>query len=54
MSINQNAEERARDNIDRQLSACGWAVQKKTEINLSAGAGVAVRESSSPFVNNIE
>lgn len=44
MSINQNAEQIARDKIDRQLTACGWAVQKKTEINLSAGVGVAVRE----------
>ncbi|MFN0157714.1 MAG: type I restriction-modification enzyme R subunit C-terminal domain-containing protein [Bacteroidota bacterium] len=42
--VNQNAEQIARDNIDRQLTACGWAVQKKTEINLSAGVGVAVRE----------
>ncbi len=41
---NQNAEQIARDKIDKQLVACGWAVQKKTEINLSAGAGVAVRE----------
>ena len=41
---NQNAEEKARDNIDKQLTACGWAVQKRLEINLSASVGVAVRE----------
>jgi type I restriction enzyme R subunit len=41
---NQNPEQIARDNIDRQLSACGWIVQSKSEINLNAGIGVAVRE----------
>lgn len=44
--INQNPEQRARDNIDRQLKACGWQVQPKSKINLSAGIGVAVREYS--------
>lgn len=43
---NQNAEQIARDKIDAQLEACGWTVQKKTEINLSASLGVAVREYS--------
>ncbi|MCX6143332.1 MAG: DEAD/DEAH box helicase family protein [Ignavibacteriales bacterium] len=42
--MNQNAEQRARDNIDKQLQACGWAVQDKSKINLSAAIGVAVRE----------
>ena len=42
--MNQNAEQIARDKIDKQLVACGWAVQKRSEINLSAGVGVAVRE----------
>lgn len=41
---NQNPEQVARDNIDAQLRACGWVVQKKSEINLAAGIGVAVRE----------
>jgi type I restriction enzyme R subunit len=41
---NQNAEQIARDNIDSALERSGWAVQKKSEINLSAGVGVAVRE----------
>jgi len=42
--MNQNPEQIARDEIDRQLIACGWLVQGKTSINLSAGVGVAVRE----------
>lgn len=37
-------EELARINIDRQLTACGWIVQSRHEINLFAGRGVAVRE----------
>jgi type I restriction enzyme R subunit len=41
---NQNAEQIARDKIDRQLTACGWTVQKRSELNLSASVGVAVRE----------
>lgn len=42
--MNQNAEQIARDKIDAELAAAGWAVQKKTEINLGAKLGVAVRE----------
>lgn len=42
--MNQNAEQIARDKIDRQLTCCGWAVQKKSEINLFTGVGVAVRD----------
>ncbi len=41
---NQNPEQIARDNIDKQLNACGWIIQDKKRINLSAGLGVAVRE----------
>jgi type I restriction enzyme, R subunit len=41
---NQNPEQVARDNIDKQLTECGWIVQSKKEINLNAGLGVAVRE----------
>jgi type I restriction enzyme R subunit len=37
-------EARARQNIDAQLSACGWAVQNRAAMNLYAGRGVAVRE----------
>ncbi|HEB86328.1 MAG TPA: hypothetical protein ENI68_04825 [Gammaproteobacteria bacterium] len=42
--INQNPEQKVRDNIDRMLLASGWAVQNKTEINWNAGLGIAVRE----------
>jgi type I restriction enzyme R subunit len=41
---NQNPEQIARDYIDKQLLDCGWVIQDKTKINLSAGLGVAVRE----------
>jgi type I restriction enzyme, R subunit len=38
------AEQRARAVIDRQLVAAGWAVQDRSELNLFAGQGVALRE----------
>jgi type I restriction enzyme, R subunit len=41
---NQNPEQIARDNIDKQLIDCGWIIQKKKQINLNAGLGVAVTE----------
>lgn len=41
---NQNPEQIARDQIDKQLSACGWIIQNVKKINLYAGVGVAVRE----------
>ncbi len=37
-------EERARRDIDRQLEQCGWLVQDRPEMHISAGPGVAVRE----------
>ena len=37
-------EERARQNIDRQLTECGWLVQDAADMNIMAGLGVAVRE----------
>jgi len=37
-------EDKARSLIDRRLVASGWQIQSKTEINLGAGLGVAVRE----------
>ncbi len=37
-------EELARKNIDAQLTAAGWIIQDRQEINLYAGPGVAVRE----------
>jgi type I restriction enzyme R subunit len=42
--LNQNPEQLARDHIDKQLLACGWVIQDKKKVNLSAGIGVAVRE----------
>ena len=42
--MNQNPEQSARDNIDNQLLACGWIIQDKKQVNLSAGPGVAIRE----------
>jgi len=41
---NQNPEQEARDEIDRQLVAAGWIVQKLKDIDFSAGRGIAVRE----------
>src|SRR5450759_2131856 len=41
---NQNPEQIARDNIDKQLIACGWIIQNRIDINLNAGTGIAIRE----------
>lgn len=27
MPVNQNPEQKARDHIDKQLTACGWLIQ---------------------------
>ena len=37
-------EELARENIDKLLTACGWILQNRSTINLSASRGVAIRE----------
>jgi type I site-specific restriction endonuclease len=37
-------EELARQNIDALLKQCGWTIQKRSEINLSASRGVAITE----------
>jgi len=37
-------EELARQNIDVLLTECGWQVQDRRSINLSAARGVAIRE----------
>lgn len=37
-------EDKSRAEIDAKLTACGWAVQNRDEMNLTAGPGVAVRE----------
>jgi type I restriction enzyme, R subunit len=44
--MNQNPEQVARDNIDKQLTACGWIIQDLKHINLNAGIGIAVKEYS--------
>lgn len=42
--MNQNPEQLARDIIDADLLWCGWVIQNKTQINLAASLGVAVRK----------
>jgi type I restriction enzyme, R subunit len=37
-------EELARQNIDKLLTDCGWIIQKRSEINLSRGRGIAITE----------
>ena len=37
-------EEGARKTIDNLLQAAGWLVQDYKDLNLGAGAGIAVRE----------
>jgi type I restriction enzyme, R subunit len=37
-------EQKAREEIDKQLAACGWVVQNHKAMNIMAGLGVAVRE----------
>jgi type I restriction enzyme R subunit len=37
-------EQQARQQIDAQLLASGWAVQDYTKIDFSAGRGIALRE----------
>ena len=39
-------EQKARVEIDAKLAACGWAVQSKDQINLTAARGVAITELS--------
>ena len=41
---NQNPEQRARDQIDAQLRAAGWAIQSNDAIDFNEGQGQAVRE----------
>lgn len=37
-------EQEAREDIDAALVESGWLLQNRAEMNLAAGAGVAVRE----------
>ncbi len=41
---NQNPEQIARDQIDKQLTACGWLIQGINRVNLHACVGVAIKE----------
>ncbi len=41
---NQNPEQVARERIDAQLRAAGWAIQDKDAIDFNEGEGQAVRE----------
>ena len=41
---NQNPGQLARDRIDAALRQCGWTIQDKKKINLSAALGIAIRE----------
>lgn len=43
---NQNPEQIARDKIDQMLIEAGWLVQSKDKLNLSAGIGIALRETN--------
>ena len=37
-------EAQARENIDKQLEACGWTVQDRKEADVSTASGLAIRE----------
>jgi type I site-specific restriction endonuclease len=37
-------EDRARANIDRQLTAAGWLIRNRNSIDIEAGRGIAIRE----------
>ena len=40
----QTPEQRARQEIDAELTAAGWIVQDRDDLDLTAGRGIAVRE----------
>lgn len=42
--VRMTPEAKARQQIDRKLEQAGWVVQDMSQLNLSAGPGVAVRE----------
>ena len=44
MTLNQNPEQLARDQIDALLRQSGWVVQNIKDINLNDGLGQAIRE----------
>ncbi|MCI5059846.1 MAG: DEAD/DEAH box helicase family protein [Alphaproteobacteria bacterium] len=42
--VNQNPEQKARDNIDKMLHQSGWVVQAKNHIDFNVGLGIAIKE----------
>jgi type I restriction enzyme R subunit len=40
----QKPEDQAREKIDASLEQCGWVLQNRSTINLSAALGIALRE----------
>jgi type I restriction enzyme R subunit len=40
----EKPEARARETIDALLTAAGWIVQSRDEVNIAPGRGVAIRE----------
>lgn len=40
----QAPEELGREKIDALVTQCGWIIQNRGTINLSAGRGIAIRE----------
>jgi type I restriction enzyme R subunit len=42
--VPETPEQRARREIDINLTGAGWLVQNRDEIDLTAGRGIAVRE----------
>ncbi len=42
--VNQNPEQRARDNIDKLLKQAGWAIQSAKKINWNESLGIAIKE----------
>jgi type I restriction enzyme R subunit len=50
--LNQNPEQLVRDEIDRQLIACGRNIQDKSRFSLREGPGVAIREYVSAIERN--
>ena len=43
-TVELTPEQKARQKIDEQLDQCGWQVQRASEMNISVGLGVAIRE----------
>jgi type I restriction enzyme R subunit len=42
--MTETPEQQARREIDEKLTAAGWRVQSRDELDLSAGRGIAIRE----------